>query len=124
MEIGEKILNLTQHSPTPEQTQAGVINCDDTEEMRRLLTFPELPTGKEVRNRAKALAELAQKNVPLGSKVMLGGVPFLMGSLEMELRLHGLRPVYAFSARESEEKMEGGKVIKTQVFKHLGFVEV
>lgn len=55
-------------------------------------------------------------------KVLIGGVPFLMRPLEEALERYGLVPVYAFSKRKSQEKMEDGKVIKTQVFEHLGFV--
>jgi len=123
-------LNLTQHKVSFEQVQEGVIDLPDPEEVRKFLTFEELPTGEEVRRRAKALAELALAQAnriypsPDGVKVMVGGALYLMSPLEAELKAYGLQPIYAFSQRISEEKEVNGEVIKTQVFKHIGFIEV
>ena len=56
---------------------------------------------------------------------MIGGAPFFMGILEQELKKQGIKPVYAFSQRESVDKeMADGSVQKVAVFKHLGFYEV
>jgi hypothetical protein len=55
--------------------------------------------------------------------VMLGGHPALMHPLHEALARAGFCPVYAFSARVSSETLnEDGEVIKTSVFKHLGFI--
>lgn len=138
-----RILNLTQHDPTPEQLLAGVTCGDVTDdsvlEFRKLLTFDTLPTLAEVRERARQIAQYAGKTSTLvdyggdsGYVVnerfqfaMIGGAPFLMAPLEEELRKVGITPLYAFSTRESvEQVMPDGSVRKTAVFRHQGFIQV
>ena len=53
---------------------------------------------------------------------MIGGAPYLIASLHDALVGRDIQPLYAFSKRVSVEKKEGGEVIKTSVFKHVGFV--
>lgn len=138
--MNQRILNLTQHSLTPEQIDAGV-TCGEFAErpdLRALLTFDTLPTPAEVRERARQIAEYAAKAftiVDYGGDsgyvvderfqfAMIGGAPFLMAPLEQELRRVGITPLYAYSTRESvEEKMPDGSVRKTAVFRHQGFVQ-
>lgn len=117
------IVNLTQHNPTPEQVAAGV--GEPLAEALPLLNFSDLPTSAQVREVAEKLANLALNAAGGdGGEVMLGGAPFLMAPLEEALRARGLRPVYAFSRRESvEEMLHDGSVKKTQIFRHVGFVE-
>jgi len=126
------VLNLTQHRATPEQVASGVVDAPPelAERIRQLLTFEELPSRAEVASRAAQLATLAHNWAQsiLGSaegvRVMIGGAPYLMAPLESELRRAGLVPVYAFSRREViEETLPDGSIRKTQVFRHLGFVE-
>ena len=76
--------------------------------------------------RARELAWLAEAYRSEGiTKVMIGGAPYFMSTLEKVLKEHGFTPLYAFSKRESiEEKMPDGSVKKVQVFRHIGFVEV
>jgi hypothetical protein len=96
----EDILNLTQHVTTIDQESNGVFDFDSKhrEELSQLLTFEKLPGKQEVQERAKAIAEFAFSHV--GSmKVMIGGAPYLMSSLERELKAKGITPVYAFSLR-------------------------
>lgn len=57
-------------------------------------------------------------------KIMVGGAPFFASILENTLVKAGFKPVYAFSQRVSEEKLINNEVIKTNVFKHVGFYEV
>lgn len=46
-----------------------------------------------------------------------------MGALERALIAKGVKPVYAFSARESVDHVQAdGSVRKVAVFRHLGFV--
>ena len=137
-----RILNLTQHSPTPEQIEAGV-TCGDIAsyqelaEFRSLLTFDTLPTPVEVRQRAQQIAAYARKTSTLVdyggdsgyvvnerfSFAMIGGAPFLMAPLEEALRRVGIVPLYAFSTRESVEQVQpDGSVRKVAVFRHQGFV--
>ena len=116
-------LNLTQHERTEDQFRAGVVEpIGIKEKIQELLTFEGLPTAAEIEKRATELAVLAHYQGY--QKAMIGGAPYLMPSLERALQKQGITPVYAFSERVSEEKEVDGKVIKTQVFKHLGFVEV
>jgi len=117
-----RILNLTQHLATPEQQEAGVVEPRDKEGVKLLLSFSTLPSYREVVERASALVEIAIKE---GAKAaMIGGAPYLMAPLERALRSWDIRPLYAFSRRESvEEVLPDGSVRKTMVFRHLGFVE-
>lgn len=139
-----RTLNLTQHNATPDQLSAGVYEPKKKAQITHLLTFDALPNQDEIRRRAILLATLAaeetgqdevqrdieenlEKSVPSWDywpAVMIGGAPYLMSALEEELKLQWLRPVYAFSVRESaEQKQPDGSVKKVAVFKHAGFVE-
>ena len=122
------ILNLTQHTATQAQLDAGVFEPDarDKADIKRLLTFNVLPTSAEVAYRARALMNIAanQGEGPTVDAVMLGGAPFLMAALHEWALEAGIKPLYAFSVRESVESTEpDGSVIKRNVFRHLGFVE-
>ncbi len=47
-----------------------------------------------------------------------------MAPLADALRAQSVTPVYAFSRRESVERTgENGLVVKTAVFRHIGFIE-
>jgi len=116
------IINLTQHTATPEQTAAGVVPAPDAAVVSRLLTFEEPPSRDEIVARANALAALA---AGVGARAaMIGGAPYLMAPLERALRARGITPLYAFSRRESvEEAQPDGSVRKVAVFRHVGWVE-
>lgn len=124
----KRIINLTQHNPTPEQIGSGVIvnSAEQQALISELLTFSELPDRYELRRRAEQLAELA---MGLGAVhetrfFMIGGAPFFMFPLVCALESEKLYPVYSFSLRVSEEQAQpDGSVKKVNVFKHLGFVE-
>ena len=117
------ILNLTQHVATAEQVAAGVVEPTDKAAVQALLTFEELPTSDQVWAAANAITEIAVKSG--ASAVMIGGAPFFMGPLELSLTARGIRPLYAFSKREAADVPQSdGSVRKTQVFRHVGFVEV
>lgn len=127
------IINLTQHAATVEQRAAGVVDLGEEErqELGRLLTFETLPGNGEVEARAKALAVFAVKALTsrglrrVGSPAMIGGAPFLMVHLHCQLADKRIKPLYAFSVRESvETTLPDGSVRKTAIFKHGGFVEV
>lgn len=115
------IFNLTQHPATSSQIEAGVF--DPSPELREkisaLLTFDDIPSNKEMIERARALLELAP---PFCFDVMVGGAPYFMPYLESVLRYGGLDVHYAFSRRESVEEVQpDGTVRKVAVFRHLGF---
>ena len=119
-----RTLNLTQHPATAEQIQAGVIEPKDKEAARLLLTFSSLPTEGEVKEAAHALTRfvLEEEQKQDFQQVMLGGAPFLMYALHTNLVREGFDVVYAFSERVSVEKEVNGEVVKTSVFRHVGFV--
>ena len=124
------ILNLTQHLATPEQKAVGVVDLSEPERtaLRTLLTFNDLPTRDEVKERARSIAALAFKEFKecLDSnnpEVMVGGAPFLMADLCLALAAYGIKPVFAFTKREVIESLNlDGTVTKVAVFKHAGFV--
>lgn len=117
-----RILNLTQHTATSEQVQDGVIEPADKAEVQRLLTFEEVPLRHELRQRAYALARIA---LNAGYEyAMIGGAPYFMATLENALKHTGVQPLYSFTKREAVEKAgEDGEVVKTAVFRHVGFYE-
>lgn len=128
------ILNLTQHKATPEQAAAGVVDLPEQqrEELVALLTFGELPSPAEIKRRAWAVAELAAQNGlggddgddPHPRAAMIGGAPWLMGPLEAALWAMAIKPVYAFSMRESADQPQpDGSIRKVAVFRHAGFVD-
>lgn len=121
-----QILNLTQHAPTPEQIEAGVVDVtpEHRVKLQSLLNFDKIPTGSELSERANAIAEIAMSYDC--KKAMIGGALWLMGELEQALVLcpDSIQPVYAFSERVSEEVINpDGTVTKKVLFKHVGFVE-
>jgi hypothetical protein len=130
--MNDKILNLTQHEPTPEQVEAGVVMLDEEfhESVRKLLTVDEVLPPWEIGSRIFDVILLIKRRYELMKdedrprKALIGGAPFLMSRLEFGLLRFGLMPVYAFSKRESvEEQMPDGSVVKKNVFKHRGFIQ-
>lgn len=118
-----EIVNLTQHPATTEQKAEGVFDLEGAKLyiLKEMLNFDELPDFKTVLVQAKAIAILAKnQNV---NHAMIGGAPFLMPFLHVELIKEGITPLYAFSRRESvEETQPDGTVKKSSIFKHIGFV--
>lgn len=116
-----KIINLTQHPATEEQKAAGVFDIC-SEAVIKLLTFFLMPMTQDILNRAGQLAEIAEING--ATHAMIGGAGYLMPALEKALLRRNIKPLHAFSRRESvETKNPDGTITKTSVFKHLGFVE-
>ena len=119
-----KIINLTQHAATPEQVKAGVFEPTPGKKtaVNACLNFIMLPSRRVIRVKADRIAAIARQSG--ADAAMIGGAPYLMGPLEQALRDNGVQPLYAFSERVSvEEEQPDGSVRKTNVFKHLGFVE-
>jgi hypothetical protein len=126
-----RILNLTQHPATPEQVAAGVVDLTPAQRVfvSQWLTFEDVPTQRQIKSRAALLAQAAANDsVGVGEvgqfdAAMIGGAPYLMGPLEEALCQQGIKPLYAFSRRESVETIAAdGSVTKTNVFRHAGFV--
>ena len=117
-----RIVNLTQHQASAEQIEAGVFETADRTAVDRLLTFDVCPSMADIRERAGTLAKIARG---AGAEAaMVGGASYLMAPLERALRLANIKPLYAFSKRESlETRLPDGSVRKTQIFKHEGWVD-
>ena len=117
------MLNLTMHDATQEQLKHGVVDllCLNSKVLRALLSFEQLPCVEEVRDRAERIADLAESLE--ASSAMIGGAPFLIEPLSKALKKRGIRPMFAFSRRSSEERTyPDGTVRKVSIFRHLGFV--
>ncbi len=118
-----KILNLTQHIATPDQISAGVVDPSPTDKalIQSALTFDTLPDSMILRTRAETLAMYVSG---AGHKsAMIGGAPYFMAPLEKALINAGVRPLYAFSVRETEEQTQpDGSVKKVAIFRHAGFI--
>jgi hypothetical protein len=121
------VWNATQHTATADQKDQGVVDLPEEarEKLCHLLTFEELPTAEVLRVRSTIIAGFVMAaGAKPGDRVMVGGAPFFMEELSHSLRSVGYQPVFAFSRRESVEKvMPDGSVQKVAVFRHLGFVE-
>ncbi|HNG00783.1 MAG TPA: hypothetical protein PLQ71_02825 [Nitrospira sp.] len=130
------ILNLTQHAATPEQLAAGVVDLSERKltELKSLLTFDSIPTAADLKCRAEKverlavafLCEITPENELLDDvdlAAMIGGAPFFMATLESHLKERAIRPLYAFSRRDSVEVSTPDGVVKQAVFRHLGFYE-
>lgn len=137
------LINLTQHQLTKEQFSH---NGEDMVEVtfkpyngtsigspdyiKKLLNFNSIPSKKEIISKAIALAAYASgllnqaKNDDDRLFALIGGAPYLMSPLEEALKNEGITPLYAFSQRESIETVNpDGTVVKTAVFKHIGYIE-
>jgi hypothetical protein len=125
------IINLTQHTATPDQIQTGVIDLPEAHrsKMLNLITFDDLPTKEDMTHRAKFLSELVsnfcfENEINDSVSVMIGGAPYFMTHLEKEFKMNKHEVLYAFSKRVSEEQIqEDGTVKKISFFKHVGFVK-
>ena len=119
-----KIINLTQHKATAAQLSDGAFDLegDDLALLVKMLTFDSAPDVAEIGKRALALAILADRYG--AESAMIGGAPYLMSTLETALKVVGCEPVYSFSVRLSSESLVDGRVIKTAVFSHAGWVAV
>ena len=117
------ILNMTQHDSTDAQKAVGVVEPSDKAAVRGLLTFNAIPSKEEMAERASKLAAVAVNEKC--DAAMIGGAPYFMSALELALKERGVKPMYAFSVRESADVTQAdGSVRKVAIFRHLGFVEV
>lgn len=130
------ILNLTQHNPTPEQIEAGVVNLPDEmwARVRELLTFEEIPNANQMASNAREIASIAaeffvessasEDNMFMGA-AMIGGAPYFMPFLVNTLMAFRIIPLFSFTKRVSvEEHQPDGTVVKRTVFRHEGWVDI
>jgi len=120
-----KILNLTQHAATPEQVAVGVmdLSASDRDLLAAALTFDDIPDYFLMNTRARSIALMAAGHSSGARSAMIGGAPYFMRPLERALWEMNIRPLYAFSIRESVERIRAdGSIEKVNVFRHVGFV--
>lgn len=123
-------INLTQHTFTNEQ-RVEIADCevvDTCDEVKRTITFDEVPTRHIIAERmAQLRVYIANiKGDHTGTAfALVGGAPFFQQAVNTVCREMGVVPVCAFSKRESVESTdpETGAVIKRNVFKHVAFIE-
>lgn len=144
------ILNLTQHMATTEQEEQGLVNVQDIDKLREILTVnEEVLVSEEATIRyiidAKVTELINTFVFPLlveratevcGSSanriggafelsVLVGGMPTLVDALVKRLKEFGCVPMYALSGRVSSAFInEDGSVSKITVFKHIKFLKV
>lgn len=129
------ILNLTQHNPTSEQIEAGVVNLPDEMwgRVRELLTFEEIPNAKQMVSNAREIASIAAEFFESGvsedhmfrGAAMIGGAPYFMPFLVSILMVFRIIPLFSFTRRVSvEEHRPDGTVEKRTVFRHEGWVDI
>jgi len=114
---------LTQHAGSPEQVADGLIepSAENRKTIISLLNFDEIPSSKEMEYRAEKLAEIVSESGC--NAAMIGGAPYFMAPLERSLLNKGIKPLYAFSLRESVDQIQpDGSVRKVAVFRHAGWV--
>lgn len=120
------IYNLTQHVATPEQQAQGVVEVSgiDKEWLAEKLTFTSLPTAEDIADVVEQMSNLMASLDPDMSgdiKFMVGGAPYLMAALTEWAHVYDM--VFAYTERVSKEVHQpDGTVVKTNVFKHMGFV--
>lgn len=123
----ELVINLTQHEPTQDQKEIihNWVELSDAEKasVKKNLTFrPQEVTKYVIMGRAAMLATLAKEK---GARYAhIGGAPYLMAHLESCLIQAGITPLYSLTERVTEEKIVDGEVVKTSVFKCVGFYAV
>lgn len=130
VEIKERLVSLITFDTIPSEieliTNANSVANLATAYFRELAETCDLSTAeKHALDLDKYAPGLNSYNNVTMASVMIGGAPFFMSHLESALGRSKIRPMYAFSARESVDiEQEDGSISKTTVFKHLGFVKV
>jgi hypothetical protein len=115
-----KILNLTRHAPTPEQRAEGV--GDPPAEWLDVSRFndPDAVWSDMVFATYMAVRLAREAGA---THAMIGGPAYLMPPLAEALHEAGIKPLFSFSVRESEEQIQpDGSVRKVTVFRHQGWV--
>lgn len=147
------IINATQHQATEDQRQEGVEQFGthgswDLEDLKQVLTVVGLPTADVLDEKVDLLVKMLEdeysqantwcthtyvnyndvEDIPyittITKSVMLGGYFPLVIKLTETLKSKGWKVVFSHTERQSVESVnDAGEVVKTAVFKHVGFVE-
>lgn len=122
-------VNLTQHKPTEEQLSDGMFTPPEHSRIKELLNVTYGTSDEDYQDnldrQAKEILTIVE-DMPVTWQVpvsyVVGGHPSLVSRLAELLTRHGYRVVVSFSDRVSVETMnDNGEVVKTSVFKHIGF---
>jgi hypothetical protein len=114
---------LTQHAGSPDQSLDGLVepSAEEKKGIVSLISFDDIPSSEEMGQRAEKLAEIVFENGC--NAAMIGGAPYFQAPLERALVVKAIKPLYAFSKRESEDQIQpDGSVRKVAVFCHAGWV--
>lgn len=147
------IINATQHTETAEQRAEGVEAFGthgswDLDDLKAALTVVGLPTVETLNDKVDLLVRMledewnqsnewhthalcnynSEEDIPyiqtITKSVMLGGYFPLVIKLTEVLKSKGWTVVFSHTERQSVETTDdAGNVVKTAVFKHVGFVE-
>ena len=147
------IINATQHTETAEQRAEGVVvfgkhGSWDLDDLKAALTVVGLPTADVLDEKVDLLTRMlenewdvantwhthafcnynSEEDIPyittITKSVMLGGYFPLVIKLTEALKNKGWKVVFSHTERQSVESVnDAGEVVKTAVFKHVGFVE-
>ena len=121
------MINLTPNKATPEQIADGVTEIDECSHalVKKALTFNDIEDieGHSLKQRVADLIAIA---TCFGAKsVMVDGAPYFLPILVESLKKVGIIPRYSFSVKEIRETTnEDGTVTKTEVLKHIKFIDV
>ena len=113
-----RMLNLTIYDTTPEQYDLGVVSLGEEEQkdLIQLLTFDDLTTNKEIKDRAARVASFADNHGC--ESALISGPPYLIKALRKRLKKLGITPFYAFATRVLDK--DG---VWTGEWRHKGFIE-
>lgn len=120
------IINLTLHTPTPEQTKQGVVDLDEPYRsiLKDNLNVTELPTKSDIKLRVTNIINCIL-HLKEGTMVMVGGATFIIPELVKRLKEMGLKPVCPFTKRVLKEVQNpDGTVSQERVLKFEGWVEL
>ena len=122
-----KILNLLQKKVTPELEALGVVEYPARAELMNMMLFKMAPTVEEVELVSSQLAATVAAYCRRHGikKVLIGGAPYMISSLEAALMSHGLLPVYQYTHRVCTGfKHINGKEVAIYKFEPNGLVDM
>ena len=120
------MINLTPNKATPEQIADGVTEIDECSHalVKKALTFNGVEDieGHSLKQRVADLIAIA--TCFGANSAMVDGAPYFLPILVESLKKVGITPRYSFSVKEIRETTnEDGTVTKTEVLKHIKFID-
>lgn len=116
------IYNLTQFEATENQKEDGIVDVDNAEYIKEMLTFIEFPTPDIMFKKATNIANYA-KNLG-ASEVLIGGPQYFMPYLTRALKSNNIKCYYSYAPKIEFYKVNADGSKKHEVsFEYLGMVE-